>query len=142
MEEIKGEEVRPIDYLAAGLAGAFAASLLNHAQAQELLIHGPSLHFNEGHNNQTYGVGYQYKDFLGGIYYNSERETSVYGGYRIGLTDNWGVIVGLVTGYERCSVCPAALLTYRIPVSKSINLHFNAAPIDGGFVNLTVGVRH
>ena len=135
--------MRPIDYLAVGLAGALAASMLfGKARADEFLLHGPSVHFQSGHNDATFGVGYQYKDFLGGVYYNSERETSVYGGYRIGLTDNWGVIVGAVTGYERCSVCPAALLTYRIPVSKSINLHFNAAPIDGGFVNLTVGVRH
>ena len=117
-------------------------SLLSlNAHAQELLIHGPSLHFNSGHNNQTYGVGYEYKGWLGGIYHNSIRETSVYGGYRIGLTDNLGVILGLVTGYQQCVICPAALLTYRVPLSKTFNLHFNAAPVDGGFVNVTLGIR-
>ena len=110
--------------------------------AQELLIHGPSLHFNEGHNNGTYGIGYQYKDFLGGVYYNSEWETSVYAGYRLGLVGELGLVVGVVTGYQRCTVCPAALLSYRIPINKTFSIHLNAAPIDGGFVNLTVGVRH
>ena len=113
-----------------------------NTHAQELLIHGPSLHFNSGHNNQTYGIGYQYQNFLGGVYYNSERETSVYAGYRLGLVGELGLVVGVVTGYQRCTVCPAALLSYRIPINKTFSIHLNAAPIDGGFVNLTVGVRH
>ena len=90
-----------------------------NTHAQELLIHGPSVHFNEGHNNGTYGVGYQYKDFLGGVYYNSEWETSVYAGYRLGLVGELGLVLGVVTGYERCTVCPAALLSYRIPLNKT-----------------------
>ena len=135
--------MRPVDYLTAFLAGALIYSLFfGKAEAQEVLIHGPSYHFNEGHNNNTYGLGYQYKNFLGGVYYNSERETSIYAGYRIGLTDNLGVVLGAVTGYDRCGVCPAAVLTYRIPIAKTLNLHLNAAPISGGFINLTVGVRH
>lgn len=135
--------MRPVDYLAAALAGALAASLLlSEARADEFLIHGPSLHFNQGHNNHTYGLGYQHQNWLGGIYYNSERETSVYAGYRLGLVGELGLVVGVVTGYQRCTVCPAALLSYRIPINKTFSIHLNAAPIDGGFVNLTVGVRH
>ena len=135
--------MRPLNYFIAFLAGAACAPLLfGKARADEFLIHGPSYHFHSGHNNQNYGLGYRSGRWLVGGYYNSEYEPSVYVGHRLPLTDRFGLIVGLVTGYQACVVCPATLLTYRIPVDKSVSVHLNAAPVSGGFINLTIGVRH
>ena len=135
--------MRPIDYAVAALTGALCASLLlGKARADEILIHGPSYHFTSGHNNQNWGLGYRSGNWIAGGYYNSEYEPSVYGGRRLPITQDFGVILGLVAGYQACVVCPAALLTYRIPVDKSVSVHINAQPLGGGLINLTVGVRH
>ena len=128
-------------YVIAFLLGAFLASCFTQSEADELLVHGPSYHFQGGHNNQNYGLGYRSGNWIGGGYYNSEYKASVYGGYRVPLTERFGVILGLVTGYEACSPCPAALLTYRIPVTKGVSVHLNAQPLGGGLINLTLGVR-
>ena len=133
--------MRPLDYFIAFLLGALLGTLVTKARADEVLIHGPSYHFQGGHNNQNYGLGYRSGNWLAGGYYNSEYEPSVYGGYRLPLTESFGVIVGLVTGYQACVVCPAALLTYRIDVSKGMAMYLNAVPVSGGLINLTVGVR-
>ena len=122
--------------------GLFLGGFAVYSQAQEILLHGPSYHFDKQFNNGTYGLGYEYKNFIGGGFYNSERNHSIYGGYRVPLVENLGVIVGVVTNYSRCDVCPAALLTYRVPVTKVFNLHISAAPTEGGFVNLSLGFKY
>ena len=134
--------MRFIDYVTAFILGAVCFYLLaGKARADELLVHGPSVHFQGGHNNQNWGLGYRSGDWIAGGYYNSEYEPSVYVGRRLPITEDFGVILGLVAGYEACVVCPAALLTYRIPVDKSVSVHINAQPLGGGLINLTIGIR-
>lgn len=128
-------------YLLAFLAGVLLASC--NARGAELIVHGPSHHFdNTDYNSATYGLGYRFdNNVVVGSYKNSIDRQSVYGGYLLQANRYVGLLVGAVTGYEQHTVWPAAVLVLTAPISKSFNLHLNLAPVNGGFINLSVGVK-
>ena len=69
----------------------------------------------EDYNDIHPHVRYQNEQFITGIYYNSESKTSIYGGYVIEPTQNVGVELVIVTGYEKMGVfAPHVRVTYDV----------------------------
>ena len=111
------------------------------AVAGELLIHGPSVHFGGGFNNENYGIGYAFDSGLvAGTYKNSIDNQTVYLGYCVPLGGEWSLLAGAATGYQY-SVVPAALVSYRVPMGKHWGVRVNLIPFGKGAVNLTLGYR-
>ena len=124
--------------LIAFFCGAMLASC--QTQANELILHGPSYHFErKGYNEENYGLGYRFENVTVGFYQNSIDHTSVYLGYRLGLYKRLSVVLGAVTGYETLPVMPAAVLTYSQPILKGLNLHVNLIPFKEGLINVALG---
>jgi hypothetical protein len=129
---------------ALGASALLWAMLSPKAEAAELILHGPSHHFDSqaGYNNQNFGLGYAFdNNIVVGAYDNSIRRTSVYAGYVLRLTEHVGILAGVATGYEKMPVQPAALLIFTAPITGHWLLHFNVAPVKGGFINLSLGYR-
>ena len=129
------------------ILGILAVVLLvtSQARAAEIIVHGPSYHFNTaaGYYNDTYGLGYAFDNkVVVGAYRNSEEDDSVYLAYLYEFNPYIGVLAGLVTGYERADVVPAATLVLTVPVDKHLRFHVSALPIRDGFVNLSVGWKY
>lgn len=93
-------------------------------------VHVGSHHFSGTFNNVNPGL-YLFKDgWTVGTYYNSERRQSYYAGYTfegdlIGAVD-YGVTVGLITGYQRARVLPML-----VPSVSAVN------PLLGGRTRLS-----
>lgn len=71
------------------------------ANADEVTVHLGSKHFSVvdyNFNEFNPGAGININNFIGGIYYNSIKNVSVYGGYAF-EHGPIGIDVGLVTGY-------------------------------------------
>ena len=134
-----------IDLFTAFVAGAFLCSLMfQKAEAAELLIHGPSFHFDRDadYSNRNYGLGYAFdNNVVVGAYENSINRTSVYVGYLVNLNQHVGILAGVVTGYEERPVQPAVLLVLTAPLTQNWNAHLNVAPVKGGFINLSIGYQ-
>lgn len=114
------------------------------AQADEIIIHGPSYHFDRdaGYNDSNYGLGYAWKNGLvAGTFYNSESHQTVYGAYRFNLYGNLGLWAGAATGYERAAVIPLIAVTYRVPITKDWALHLNFIPYSQGVLNLAASFK-
>ena len=150
---MKPRHVFWIDLFTALAAGALLyVGPAPEAEPAELILHGPSYHFDSeaGYNNQNFGLGYAFdNNVVVGTYENSlsrtaqnpERRTSVYAGYLLRLTDHVGIMAGAVTGYEKMPVQPAALLVLTTPIIGHWRVHFNVAPVKGGVINLSLGYR-
>jgi len=150
---VKPRHVFWIDLVTAlGASALLWAMLSPKAEAAELILHGPSYHFDSqaGYNNQNFGLGYAFdNNVVVGAYENSlsrttqnpGRRTSVYAGYLLRLTDHVGIMAGAVTGYEKMPVQPALLLILTAPITRQWHVHFNVAPVKGGVINLSLGYR-
>lgn len=98
---------------------ALALVLVDSVQAQSwLLVSGVSWHNQAGYNGLNPGLGVEVqvspgRTVAGGIYYNSEYKTSVYGlaKYQIWQQGAWQMQIngGLVSGYAREPVLPVIL---------------------------------
>lgn len=110
----------------------------------ELILHGPSYHFerDKGYNNANYGLGYKFDNLLViGAYHNSNERVSTYAGYHFSFNEHVGVVLGVVTGYQKHDIWPAAVITFTAPIGNRWNLHFNVIPVREGFINLAIGLR-
>lgn len=80
--------------------------------------------FNFDYFNVHPHVGVQYENFIAGAFLNSEKNKSVYGGFRSEFGD-FGIEYGVVTGYDKLgAVMPMIRGTYDI----NDNLRVFAAP--------------
>ena len=79
----------------------------------------PRYEYNQIHPH----VRLEHDNFISGIYYNSERNVSIYGGYRI-EKEKLGYEFGLVSGYEQSDIIPFFRTTYNV----SDNINIFAAP--------------
>jgi hypothetical protein len=133
------------------LVMAFAGIVLGNctpSPAAELILHGPSYHFSDnGMNNANYGVGYRFDNrVVAGVYHNSLGRASVYLAYLLPVaTLPWNVsadvLLGAVTGYEQMAVWPAVVPILTKPMGKNWRAHISAVPVNGGFVNLSIGYQ-
>ena len=75
---------------------------------------GLSLHMglNRNYNYVNPHIRLMENDYIAGVYLNSEKDVSLYGGYRIEPTERTGLEVGLVTGYSISPVIPFGRFTY------------------------------
>ena len=137
---------RFIKCLVATLGVLLTLLALSHctpAPADELILHGPSHHFDRSSdfNNDNYGVGYAFDNgFVAGTYHNSIDNQTVYAGYVVRLHARVGIILGVATGYG-IPVAPAAVLNLNMPLDKRWSLHLNILPIKQGVANLALGYQ-
>ena len=79
--------------------------------------HLHTAHFGQGHermNDNNPGLYVMADNLTAGIYYNSERATSVYAGYTWATADGrFALTVGGVTGYRQARVMPLVVPSYR-----------------------------
>jgi hypothetical protein len=87
-------------------------------------------------NNANVGVYAKWDRWVGGAYYNSIRQTSVYAGYAYPLFDNLDIVVGVVTGYDGPGYSAKAIMPMVIP-----SAHFAITPDISVRVNLALGVQ-
>ena len=122
---------------------AFTVSYCTPTPADELILHGPSYHFDRSSdfNNDNYGMGYAFDNgFVAGAYHNSIDRTTIYAGYVVRLHARVGIILGVATGYE-IPVAPAAVLNFNMPLDKQWSLHLNILPVKSGVANLAIGYQ-
>lgn len=140
------------------LIAAILATVALTAQAADfvpthLTVHIASVHTQGGYNNTNPGVGLRWADASGdgpvvGVYFNSERSTSVYAGYAW----NWPIAgalsaqitVGAVTGFKRAPVVPMVMPSLAYARDKKTALRLSAIPPVGkmaGVVHLTYDVK-
>lgn len=95
---------------------------------------GLSLHlgFEEKYNSVHPHIRYQDERIISGVYYNSEREISMYIGQRLEHKD-FGIEYGVVTGYSEAGVVPYLRGTYQ---------NFFVAPaLENGSVGIVLGTE-
>lgn len=83
------------------LALALAASTAL-ASAGEVVVHTGSIHFGpgtEGLNNFNPGIGYDFGRYQVGGFYNSYELPSLYGAWKLPVTNRISVGLGLISGY-------------------------------------------
>lgn len=105
------------------IAAAIALSATAHAESlmpDTIGIHMYTWHFSpsQGYNNYNPGVYVEKNNVVAGVYYNSERNMSAYGGYifKSVLGSPIDLMVGVVTGYIDRPVLP--LITPSIKISN------------------------
>ena len=122
---------------------AFTVSYCTPTPADELILHGPSYHFDRSSNfnNDNYGIGYVLDNgVVAGTFRNSLDNQTLYAGYLWRFHPRVGLIVGAATGYEY-PIVPAAILNFNAPISKQLSLHLNILPIKQGVANLAIGYQ-
>jgi len=118
-------------------------SCARNSGAAELILHGPSYHFDRdaGYNRANFGAGYAFDNkFVVGTYHNSEYRPSVYAGRLFPFNEHFSVLAGAVTGYQH-AITPAAVAVFTVPIEKNWRLHINVVPFKDGFINLALGMR-
>jgi hypothetical protein len=85
-------------------------ALTKGCRADTLVLHAATPHFSETnrygerYNNINPGAGYAWNNGVtAGAYYNSYRNWSAYVGYQHQMTEELGVLVGVVTGYRKAA---------------------------------------
>jgi hypothetical protein len=53
------------------------------------------------------------QNIIVGTYYNSLKKVSVFGGYKVILTDDWSVDIAVVTGYDQYELAPGVRVNYK-----------------------------
>lgn len=89
-------------------------------------IHLATYHFDRDANYNEFNPGAYVAcdEYVAGVYYNSEKRTSVYVGYQfVNVLGPIDIIVGVVTGYERANVAPLLL-----PSVKWNNVRLSIVP--------------
>lgn len=127
-------------------------------QANELIIHGPSIHgarnktirvlyrqevlvdgkthntykVTKPYDNANYGIGYRTSDgYLFGIYNNSYSRPAAYVGKQVMFNSYLGAYAAVATGYDNVSGYPLALtggLIVKLPVTERISLELMGFP--------------
>lgn len=125
------------------------------ASAGELIVHTVSVHYrsNDSQNNRNFGLGYRAdtpcirnehvkNSIMAGAFHNTYYNPSAYAGCYFNLFEyrmlELGVMVGLVTGYDR-PVMPSGLLIGTYHVTQTWSLRISFAPVTRGVANLSVG---
>ncbi len=121
------------------------------AVAGELIVHGLSMHANDGYtkngefkryNETNYGLGYRSDDgWVVGAYYNSYYKPSIYAGYNwmwsvgptmFGRQPEIGLMLVGVTGYQHRSnmmVTPMAGFNLKVPAGDRTSILFTVSPV-------------
>ena len=103
------------------------------AQAQTLVgIHTVSVHTEKGYNNTNPGFYLSIDGYTVGTYYNSERHQTYYVGYNfageLGYGLDWGLTLGLATGYERSKVVPMVVPSVSYGLGNNFAVRLSAIP--------------
>ena len=118
------------------LAIVFAyAMFVDDADAADLMIHGPSAHFDSTHtnyNNLNLGLGVRLENgAVLGAYDNSFDDLSVYAGYDAKLAQ-WGPVEARVTFYAvtgyTVAVLPEVMAYASVKLSPRVYLSLGASP--------------
>lgn len=103
------------------IAAAIALAAPAHAESvmpDTIGIHLYTWHFDKGagYNNYNPGIYAEKDNVVVGIYYNSERNTSVYGGYifKSVLGTPIDLVLGIVTGYRQEPFLPLVIPSVKI----------------------------
>lgn len=127
------------------------------ASAGELIVHTVSVHYrpNDAQNNRNFGIGYRAdrscirsehikNSIMAGVFHNTYSNPSAYAGCYFNLYEyrmlELGVMVGLVTGYDR-PVMPSGLVIGTYHVTRAWSLRISFAPVTRGVANLSVGYQ-
>ena len=76
-------------------------------------------------NNVNPGIYVIRGHWLAGIVYNSERSTSVYGGYAYAVNDWLDVVFGAVTGYRASPVLPLLIPSVHYAITDKTSVRLN-----------------
>ena len=76
-------------------------------------------------NNVNPGIYVIKGHWLAGIVYNSERSTSVYGGYAYAVNDWLDVVFGAVTGYRAFPVLPLLIPSVHYAITDKTSIRLN-----------------
>lgn len=116
--------------------GAFSANAADFTPTH-MMVHVASAHTKSGYNNINPGVGLRWADAQGdgpvaGVYYNSERSTSVYVAYswnwQITGPVNAQLTVGGIGGYKRATVVPMILPSVALRLTPLTSVRLSGAP--------------
>ena len=113
-----------------GVALGLSAGL---TRAQTIVgIHTVSVHTEKGYNNTNPGVYLSIDGYTAGTYYNSERHQTYYVGYNfageLGYGLDWGLTLGLATGYERSKVVPMLVPSVSLNLGNNFAVRLSAIP--------------
>lgn len=128
-----------------GCAVGLVIGLPAKADSLTLGFHTVSYHTSGNYNNTNPGVYVEYDGWTAGTYYNSERKQTYYAGYTfagklVGPLD-WGLSVGVATGYSRSPVVPMLVPSVRLGVGEHAAVRVSAVPPlagSAGVVHLSV----
>ncbi len=120
-----------------------------------LTLNLASKHFSAdkyNYNEENFGIGLNYNNYLIGQYKNSFNKNSVYAGYQLQKRVNkhlaYGLKAGLVTGYtdeEMESVDIGGAKLFAIPQMsigyKNINYLIGVIPVDNGVMTFQLEIK-
>jgi len=142
------------------LKSLFAAGIVMlscEASAGELIVHTLSAHFRprDTQNNRNFGIGYRAdmpclknerfkNNVMAGVFHNTYHNPSAYAGCYVNLYEQhrfeFGMMIGLVTGYDR-PIVPSGLLIGSYHVTSAWSVRISLAPVTRGVANLAIGYR-
>jgi hypothetical protein len=94
-------------------------------------------------NNVNPGIYIHHDNWVGGVYYNSERRTSVYAGYAYPVTDYFDLVAGVVTGYRGYTLAPILIPSLHLPLTDKIEVRLNlAVGVKGGATAINLALEY